>query len=175
MANLAVTLIWRLRTYLFYSLYVYSVISPSKPVQTPSHVDKYTLCPLHVGPHALLFLLDSRCFSIKVGDTGQVGAEETEYSKTSRASISALAGKVFLIEEMMPGKQYLLSTESTGLPRTKMQRKNKFCLSPLEMRCLSSPALGLQSSRVSGFQTQIRTFAASPRVPGLQTQTTLHH
>ena len=26
----------------------------------------------------LLFLLDSRCFSIKVGDTGQVGAEEME-------------------------------------------------------------------------------------------------
>ena len=66
------------RTYLFYSLHIYSVISPSKPAQTPSHMDTYTLCPLHVVPHELLFLLDSRCSSIKVGDTGQVGAEETE-------------------------------------------------------------------------------------------------
>ena len=78
MANLAVTLIWCLRMYLFYSLQVYSVISLSKPAQTPSPVDTHTLGPLHVVPHGLLFLLDSRCFSIKVGDTGQVGAEEME-------------------------------------------------------------------------------------------------
>lgn len=90
------------------------------------------------------------------------------------ASISAWAGKVFLIEEMMPGRQYLLSTGSIGLPRTKVQRKNKFSLSLLELRYPSSPTLGHQSSRVSGFQTQIRTSAARPRVPGVLTQTTLH-
>ena len=68
-----------------------------------------------------------------------------EYSKTSMTSISAWAGKVFLIEEMMPGRQYLLSMEVIGLPRTKMQRKNKFSLSPLELRCPSSPTLGHQN------------------------------
>ena len=90
--------------------------------------------------------------------------QKREYSKTSIASISAWAGKVFLIEEMMPGRQYLLSTESTGLPRTKRQRKNKFCLSPLEMSIFSCPWTSeLPGLGLSNPDQNIRCQPQSPR------------
>ena len=93
MANLAVTLIWCLRTYLFYSLHIYSVISPSKPAQTPSHLtpvsEVFSSCHFLLSWARQRMLSDfqpsghSRIFSLE----GSAGEAKVEAKRQRRGKV----------------------------------------------------------------------------------------